>query len=63
MESWRPEQAKDAGQLYYNKEGKVCGIKGRRVCPWCELDLRRREWPEMSEEKRTENPDYCVWDQ
>eukprot|EP00975_Prorocentrum_lima_P033022 6931718-Prorocentrum_lima.AAC.1 len=37
--------------------------KGRRFCPWRELDCRWQEWPQFSKKEKEANPDYCLYDQ
>eukprot|EP00975_Prorocentrum_lima_P039597 8320304-Prorocentrum_lima.AAC.1 len=63
MESWRPGHALSADGLTFDGEGRICGERGKRICPRCELDLRWEEWLEMNDKERAENPKYCVWEQ
>eukprot|EP00975_Prorocentrum_lima_P040023 8407231-Prorocentrum_lima.AAC.1 len=63
IESGRPEHSLNFGELTFDQDGEVFGDKGKIRCPWCELDLRRDGWSEMSDRERTENPDYCIWEQ
>eukprot|EP00975_Prorocentrum_lima_P014390 3058382-Prorocentrum_lima.AAC.1 len=62
MESWRPEHALSADELI-DEEGRICGPRGKRICPWCELDLRWEEWPDINGKEGAENPNYRVWEQ
>eukprot|EP00975_Prorocentrum_lima_P039299 8258876-Prorocentrum_lima.AAC.1 len=63
VESWRPEHALNPSALNSDEYGRICGERGNMICPWCELDLRWEELPEMEEKERSENPNYCVWEQ
>eukprot|EP00975_Prorocentrum_lima_P069533 12926870-Prorocentrum_lima.AAC.1 len=63
VESWRPEHALDASDLTVDEDGIIIGERGKRICPWCELDLRWEEWPEFSAKEREANPNYCLWEQ
>eukprot|EP00975_Prorocentrum_lima_P035585 7480445-Prorocentrum_lima.AAC.1 len=34
--------------------------RGRRICPMCELEYRKNEWPSLTEAERVANPNYCA---
>eukprot|EP00975_Prorocentrum_lima_P058230 12219352-Prorocentrum_lima.AAC.1 len=63
IESRRPEHSLNSDEFTFDEDGRICGERGKRICPWCELDLRWEEWPEMGEKERAENPNYCIWEQ
>eukprot|EP00975_Prorocentrum_lima_P021150 4449822-Prorocentrum_lima.AAC.1 len=63
VESWRPEHALNHSELTFDEDGRICVERGKRICPWCELDLRWEEWPEMEERERSYNQNCCVWGQ
>eukprot|EP00975_Prorocentrum_lima_P053091 11134120-Prorocentrum_lima.AAC.1 len=52
IEVWRPEHTLNFGELTFDQDGKMWGDRGTRLCPWCELDLRWEEWPDMEERER-----------
>eukprot|EP00975_Prorocentrum_lima_P056210 11787229-Prorocentrum_lima.AAC.1 len=63
VESWRPEHALDASDLTFDEDGALVGERVKRICPWCEVDLRWERWPEFSEREGEANPNYCLWEQ
>eukprot|EP00975_Prorocentrum_lima_P056833 11924078-Prorocentrum_lima.AAC.1 len=63
IESWRPEHSLAPDELTVDEDGMMRGERGKRLCPWCELDLRWEEWPEMEEKEGSNNPNYCIWEQ
>eukprot|EP00975_Prorocentrum_lima_P070781 12934071-Prorocentrum_lima.AAC.1 len=63
IESGRPEHSLNFGDMAVDQNWRSWGDRGKRLCPWCELDLRWKEWPEMNEKERADNPNYCIWEQ
>eukprot|EP00975_Prorocentrum_lima_P060964 12784161-Prorocentrum_lima.AAC.1 len=49
IESGRPEHSFNFGEMTFDQDGEVWGDRGKRLRPWCELDIRWEEWPEMDE--------------
>eukprot|EP00975_Prorocentrum_lima_P047260 9882694-Prorocentrum_lima.AAC.1 len=47
------------------EEGKepMTGSRGIRICPMCELNCRKNEWPMLKEAERVEHPSYCTYEQ
>eukprot|EP00975_Prorocentrum_lima_P049960 10459696-Prorocentrum_lima.AAC.1 len=46
-------------------EGKepATGEMSKRICVYCELECRKKEWPYFTEQDRVNNPNYCIYEQ
>eukprot|EP00975_Prorocentrum_lima_P046633 9746346-Prorocentrum_lima.AAC.1 len=60
VESWRPEHSLAPDELTFDEDGRICGESGKRSCPWCALDLRWEEWPEIEEREGRDSKLLCV---
>eukprot|EP00975_Prorocentrum_lima_P025020 5252327-Prorocentrum_lima.AAC.1 len=65
MESWRPEHQYADPMNLAQAVGKEPATRGRgkRICPFCELECRKNEWPQLTEAERAAKPNHCIWEQ
>eukprot|EP00975_Prorocentrum_lima_P009878 2102582-Prorocentrum_lima.AAC.1 len=62
LESGRPEFQWDEPMTLAEAEGKVpaTGKRGKRICRVCELECRKKEWSDFTDDQRASNPHYCT---
>eukprot|EP00975_Prorocentrum_lima_P053982 11323416-Prorocentrum_lima.AAC.1 len=64
MESWRPEHQVADPMTLAEAEGEepASRRRGRRICPRCELECRKHEWPQLTEAERAARPNHCTYE-
>eukprot|EP00975_Prorocentrum_lima_P039727 8346628-Prorocentrum_lima.AAC.1 len=64
IESWRPDHAIDDPMTIAQEEGNepASRRRGRRICPLCELECRKNEWPSLTEAEWIASPNYCTYE-
>eukprot|EP00975_Prorocentrum_lima_P066086 12907161-Prorocentrum_lima.AAC.1 len=61
MESWRPEHQVVDPMTLAEAMGKEPATRrrGSMICPPCELECRKNEWPQLTEAGRAAHPNHA----